>query len=99
MQCPMGNMIVVNQGKDLGFVDVPGVGPGVKDSIGILSKGLPIISQFFLNPSDSLATQTGKSTEMAALVLIKLYSQSLQNFSVIWRISFNHIDVRVDLKC
>ena len=38
----MGKMIIFDQGKNLSFIDVPGKGKGVKDSVCIRTKGLSI---------------------------------------------------------
>jgi hypothetical protein len=42
MQNPVGYMIIGDEGKDLGFVDIPGVGTGVEDPVGIEGKLLAI---------------------------------------------------------
>jgi hypothetical protein len=42
MQNPVGYMIIGNEGKDLGFVDIPGVGTGVEDPVGIEGELLAI---------------------------------------------------------
>jgi hypothetical protein len=42
MQDTMGDVIILNQVKNLGLIDVSGVGPGMENSIGIQRIGLAI---------------------------------------------------------
>ena len=51
MQAPMGDMVVGNQAEYLGLVDIPGVGPGVEDPVGIEGKILAVaLLLFFVSP-------------------------------------------------
>ncbi len=54
VQDSVGDVVVGDQAKDLGLIDVTGVGPGVEDAISIQGIGLPVPSYRFFFSSLSM---------------------------------------------
>jgi hypothetical protein len=61
MKDAVGNVIIFDEVEDLGLVNVPGIGQGVKNPICINGKILPVTvnNPRFISSSDSLNTQGG----------------------------------------
>ena len=57
MQNPMGNVVVVDQGENLGFVDVTGVRAGMEYPVGINGKGESVSGQGFMVAAKTVAAQ------------------------------------------
>jgi len=54
VQAPMGDVVVGHQAEHLGLVDIPGVGPGVEDPVGVEGKTLAVALPLFLGPPQGL---------------------------------------------
>jgi hypothetical protein len=61
VQDPVTDMLVFDEVKDLGFVDVAGVGPGMEDAVGVYGKILAVafLNAFFKAAPDGLGTPGG----------------------------------------
>jgi hypothetical protein len=71
MQDPVGDMIVGHKGKDLGFVDISAVSPGVENSVGIQSKLLPVCFRFFRVSSYSFWRYSGSRRKALQFIVIE----------------------------
>ena len=74
MEHPVGEVIVFDQGKNLGFVDVPGIGLGVEDAVGIHGKCLAVIRGMAGGPwpaPDSRVAECGQGGPMGMFPLVK----------------------------
>ena len=61
VQHPVADMFVADEVKDLGFVDVAGVSPGVEDAVGVHRKVLAVAlgDALFIAPADGRNTPGG----------------------------------------
>jgi hypothetical protein len=61
MQNPVGNMIILDKIKDLGFINITGIRKRMQDTVRVDRKVLPVAlnNLVICYPSDSLAAQTG----------------------------------------
>jgi hypothetical protein len=66
-------MFVVDEVKDLGFIDIAGVGLGVEDAVGVHSKVLAValIDALFKAPAPGRDTAAGIRRQPAFLLLIQ----------------------------
>ena len=72
MQDPVGDVVVLYQIKDLGFVDVAGVGQGVQDPVHIQRKGLSIAAGACLGlPSAALGAHRGQGRQIDGFALVE----------------------------
>lgn len=57
MEHPVGNVIVLHEGEDLGLVNIPRVSGRMKDAVGINGKllAMPFLNADFVCSSDSSA--------------------------------------------
>ena len=80
MEHPVGDVVVLDQVKDLSFIDVSRVGKGMKDSICIQRKILPVAGEnhFLFRPSHGIPAQTGKRRESFSLFPVKVDPQVFQ---------------------
>jgi hypothetical protein len=80
MEHPVGDVVVLDQVKDLSFIDVSRVGKGMKDSIRIQRKTLPVAGEdhFLFRPSQGIPAQTGKRRESFFLFSVKVDPQVFQ---------------------
>jgi hypothetical protein len=72
MQNPVGNMVIADHVENLGFVNVPGISPGMEDPISINRKSLPMAGLHICLPPDSVPAQRCKAGEKFLLLCIKL---------------------------
>jgi hypothetical protein len=91
----MADVIVIDQGKHLGFIDIAGIGFGVQDTIGVLGKGLAIIDEIFPYTANRTVAQTGKLTQTQTFTPVELGANSLQMIPVLFAISFFHIHIPI----
>jgi hypothetical protein len=98
MKHPVGNVVILDQVKNLSFINVSGVGQGVKDSIRIQREILPVAGEnhFLVRPSQGIPAQASKGGESFFLFSVELglqvfqanrfiqrrYSSSLQNTTI-----------------
>ena len=70
----MGNVVILDQVKNLSFIDVSRVSQGVKDPVRIQGEVLPVAGEnhFLIRPSQGIPAQTGKRGEPLFLFLVKL---------------------------
>lgn len=74
MNNPVGNVIVGDETEDLGFVDISAVGPGVKDTVGIEGKCLPVAILFFsFSPPcvNTAGCRGGESTQFKGVEVVE----------------------------
>jgi hypothetical protein len=71
MEDSVGDMVIGNQTEDLGLVDVPGVGAGVKDAVGIQGIGLAVPPSGFLNSPLGMNAQAGCGGKAALLIEVE----------------------------
>ena len=57
----MGDVVILNQVEDLGFIYVTRISPGVQNSVGIKGKGLsiPVLKTFFRHAAHRLGAEGG----------------------------------------
>jgi hypothetical protein len=74
MQHPVGNVVVLDQVKNLSFIDVSRVGKGVKDSISIQGETLPVAGEndFLFRPSPGIPAHTGERGEAFLLFTVEV---------------------------
>jgi len=77
VQHPMADMLVVHQVKDLGLVDVAGVGAGVQDTVGVHRKILPMAfgDAFFIAPADGLGAPGGIGRQPGFFLFVQALPQ------------------------
>jgi hypothetical protein len=70
----VGNVVILDQVKNLSFIDVSRVGQGVKDSIAIQGEILPVAgdNHLLFRPSQGVPAQTGKSGEAFLLFPVEV---------------------------
>ena len=80
MKHSVGNMVILDQVKNLSFVNVSGIGQGVKDPIRIEREILPVAGEnhFLLRLSQGIPAQTGKGGQPFFLFLVELRLQVFQ---------------------
>jgi hypothetical protein len=80
MKHPMGNVVILDQVKNLSFINVSRVGQGVKDSIRIQREILPVAGEnpFLFRLSQGIPTQTSKGGESFFLFPVELGLQVFQ---------------------
>jgi hypothetical protein len=54
MEDPMGDMVISDHVEDLSFIDVPGIGPGMENTVRVHGKGRPVPLKMFLAAADGL---------------------------------------------
>jgi hypothetical protein len=90
MQDPVGDMIVVHQGKHLGFIDVAGIGFGMEDAVRILGKGLPVILEQFGGAAHRGTAATGQAAETGGLQSVKILPDDGQPIPMLFRSPCTH---------
>jgi hypothetical protein len=80
MKHPVGNMVILDQVKNLSFINVSGIGQGVKDPIRIQREILPVAGEnhFLVRLSQGMPAQTGKGGQSFFLFLVELGLQLFQ---------------------
>ena len=73
MQHPVGEMVIIDQGKNLGFITVTGVGQGIENAICICRKRKAVfgVRFFFRIPPDSVFGKTGPGAKNLGFPLFK----------------------------
>jgi hypothetical protein len=71
MQNPMGDMVIADHVKNLSFINVPGIGPGMENPIGINGKGLPVAGLRISVPSDPVPAKRRKAGKKTLLLCVK----------------------------
>jgi hypothetical protein len=71
MQDPVGYVVIVDQVKHLGFVNISGIGSGMENPVRIQGKGLPVADLLFLNAADTVTTVGGKRRQISLFALVK----------------------------
>jgi hypothetical protein len=73
----MADMLMIYQIKDLGFVDIAGIGPGMEDTVGIHREILAVAfgNAFFKAPPASLGAAGGIQGEPGFLLAVKDMTQ------------------------
>ena len=73
VQHPVADLFVADEVKNLGFVDVAGVSPGVEDAVRVHREVLAVAfgNALFIAPADSLHTLGGIGREPGFLLLIQ----------------------------
>jgi len=72
MENPVRDMIIVNQGKDLGLVNIAAVGPGMEDTVTIPGKLRTVIVAGFRPPPEADCAGTGKRRKAGRLAAVQL---------------------------
>jgi len=72
MQNPMGDVVIADHVENLGFVNIPGIRPGMENPVGINRKGLPVAGLRICLPPDSVPAQRRKAGKEILLFCIKL---------------------------
>ena len=69
MNDPVGQVVIVDQGKDLGFIDIPGKGKGIQNPVGICWKSLPVFvgCKFFIFTPEGGMAETSQGTKVLLL--------------------------------
>jgi hypothetical protein len=94
MKHSVGNMVILDQVKNLSFVNVSGIGQGVKDPIRIEREILPVAGEnhFLLRLSQGMPAQTGKGGQSFFLSGVELRLQVFQANRFIQRLYFSLLD-------
>jgi hypothetical protein len=73
MKDPVGDVIVLDEIEDLGFVDVTGIGLGVKDAVPVEREALPVAGQnfFLLILPDGLPAETSVGRQPFPLFFVE----------------------------
>ena len=73
VQHPVADLLVADEVKNLGFVDVAGVSPGVEDAVGVHREVLAVAlgDALFIAPADGLDAPGGIRREPGFLLLIQ----------------------------
>jgi hypothetical protein len=73
VQHPVADLFVADEIKNLGFVDIAGVGPGVEDAVGVHREVLAVAKSdaLFIAPADGANTLGGIRREPGFLLLIQ----------------------------
>ena len=72
MQNPVGYVVIADHVENLGFINVPGIGPGMEDAVGINGKGLPVAGLSICLASYPIFAQCCKVGKEISLLCIKL---------------------------
>ena len=80
MQNPVGDMVVSDHVKDLGFIDVPRIGMRMQNPVAIHGKGLAVVFglPFLKAPPESILAQAGKRRQTLGLQGVQLIFQGKQ---------------------
>jgi len=78
MENPTGNMIIFEERKDLGFVNVTGIGRGMHNLIGIMEKhgavgwviGAPVFFSMTANAISAECCVCGKRIELSLVIIV-----------------------------
>jgi hypothetical protein len=73
MQNPVGKMVIIDQGKNLGFITVTGVGQRVEDTVRICRKSKAVfgLRSWLRIPPESIFGKTGPDAEDLGFPLFK----------------------------
>ena len=81
MEHSVGNVVILDQVENLRFIDVSGVGQGVKNPVRIQREILPVAGEnhFLVRPSNGMTAQAGKRGEALFLFSVELGLQVFQS--------------------
>jgi hypothetical protein len=80
MKHPVGDVVIIYQVKDLGLVNIPRVGQGMKDAIRVHGIVLPVtrIEAFLRKTSDGIFAVGSQAGKNAVFPVVKGFLYSLQ---------------------
>jgi hypothetical protein len=80
MQYAVGDMIVMNQVRDLGFINIAGVGQRMQDAVYIQGKVLAIslLGSGIFSPSNTLSAEGGTGRQFPFFPEIQFMFQCIQ---------------------
>jgi hypothetical protein len=87
MQHPVGDVVILDEVKNLSFINVSRVGQRVKDPVRIQREILSVAGEnpFLARPSQGIPAQTGKGREALFLFSVEIGLQIFQSNGVIQR--------------
>lgn len=81
MKYPVGDVVILDEVKNLSFINVSRVGQGVEDPVRIQREILSVAGEnhFLVRPSQGIPAQTGKGGEALFLFTVELGLQVFQS--------------------